>query len=187
MERSPKKRPTSSKKQTPAKSAKKQLEIISQNKKAPRIIQAPILEVYMRCVTWKRDSHGLFDYESKNIAKKNIKTHTGGKIVLLGDEIQLVSKNYQMESSSPDEDFPQPMLLLLPNTARDGFTLKNDTFGCLNDNSSDQFDPHYEQSMLTVVRNIKSTSNNLVSQIKFPYLILGLFDQSWRFNETGQD
>jgi hypothetical protein len=31
-------------------------------------------EVYMRCVTWSRDSHGLFDYESKNIAKKNIKT-----------------------------------------------------------------------------------------------------------------
>ena len=27
----------------------------------------------MRCVTWSRDSHGLFDYESKNIAKKNIK------------------------------------------------------------------------------------------------------------------
>jgi len=41
----------------------------------------------MRCVTWTRDSHGLFDYESKNIAKKNIKTHTGGKIILVGDEI----------------------------------------------------------------------------------------------------
>ena len=38
-------------------------------------------EVYMRCVTWSRDSHGLFDYESKNIAKKNIKTQTGGKIL----------------------------------------------------------------------------------------------------------
>jgi hypothetical protein len=34
----------------------------------------PQYEVYMRCVTWSRDSHGLFDYESKNIAKKNIKT-----------------------------------------------------------------------------------------------------------------
>jgi hypothetical protein len=41
----------------------------------------------MRCVTWTRDSHGLFDYESKSIAKKNIKTHTGGKIILSGDEI----------------------------------------------------------------------------------------------------
>jgi hypothetical protein len=42
------------------------------------ILNNPMLnqkyEVYMRCVTWSRDSHGLFDYESKNIAKKNIKT-----------------------------------------------------------------------------------------------------------------
>ena len=44
-------------------------------------------EVYMRCVTWTRDSHGLFDYESKNIAKKNIKTQTGGKIIRIGDEV----------------------------------------------------------------------------------------------------
>lgn len=32
------------------------------------------LRVYMRCVTWSRDSHGLFDYESRYIAKKNIKS-----------------------------------------------------------------------------------------------------------------
>ena len=37
-----------------------------------RVITIP--EVYMRCVTWTRDSNGLFDYESKNISKKNIKT-----------------------------------------------------------------------------------------------------------------
>ena len=48
----------------------------------------------MRCVTWTRDSHGLFDYESKNIQKKNIKTHTGGKVILVGDEVQLVSRNH---------------------------------------------------------------------------------------------
>ena len=50
----------------------------------------------MRCVTWTRDSNGLFDYESKNIAKKNIKTQTGGKLIRIGDEIQLVSRNYVM-------------------------------------------------------------------------------------------
>ena len=55
----------------------------------PREIEKPktTIEVYMSCVTWTRDSHGLFDYESKSIAKKNIKTHTGGKIILSGDEI----------------------------------------------------------------------------------------------------
>lgn len=67
----------------------------------------PILEVYMRCVTWTRDSHGLFDYESKNIAKKNIKTHTGGRIILVGDEIQLVSRNFQFDQANEDV---QPLL-----------------------------------------------------------------------------
>ena len=55
--------------------------------KSPQKKKDKVFEVYMRCVTWTKDSHGLFDYESKNISKKNIKTHTGGKIILVGDEI----------------------------------------------------------------------------------------------------
>jgi hypothetical protein len=54
-------------------------------------VQPPMFEVYMRCVTWSRDSHGLFDYESKNIAKKNIKTQTGGKILRVNDDVEFVS------------------------------------------------------------------------------------------------
>lgn len=62
----------------------------------PQIVIIP--EVYMRCVTWTRDSNGLFDYESKNISKKNIKTQTGGRVVRIGEEVQLVSKSQKMES-----------------------------------------------------------------------------------------
>ena len=65
-----------------------------------------VYEVYLRCVTWTRDSHGLFDYESKNIAKKNIKTQTGGKIIRIKDDIQLVSRNYIMGKDS------KPMITL---------------------------------------------------------------------------
>lgn len=57
----------------------------------------PKYEVYMRCVTWSRDSHGLFDYESKNIAKKNIKTQTGGKILRVNDDVEFVSIRTQPE------------------------------------------------------------------------------------------
>jgi hypothetical protein len=32
------------------------------------------LSVFLRGVTWVRDSHGLFDYESKSINKKSLKT-----------------------------------------------------------------------------------------------------------------
>lgn len=53
----------------------------------------PVPEVFMRCVTWTRDSNGLFDYESKNIAKKNIKSITGGRLVRDNDDVQLVARD----------------------------------------------------------------------------------------------
>lgn len=46
----------------------------------------------MRCVTWGRDSHGLFDYESRCIAKRNIKTYTGGKIIRLENDVEFINK-----------------------------------------------------------------------------------------------
>jgi hypothetical protein len=49
--------------------------------------------VYMRCVTWSRDSHGLFDYESRQIAKRGIKSYTGGKIIRLNNDVEFISKN----------------------------------------------------------------------------------------------
>ena len=46
----------------------------------------------MRCVTWSRDSHGLFDYESRYINKKNIKTRVPGSIVRLENDVEFVPK-----------------------------------------------------------------------------------------------
>jgi hypothetical protein len=34
----------------------------------------PNFRVFLRGVTWMRDSHGLFDYESRSINKKSLKT-----------------------------------------------------------------------------------------------------------------
>jgi len=47
----------------------------------------------MRCVTWGRDSHGLFDYESRQIAKRNIKSYTGGKIIRLNNDVEFISRH----------------------------------------------------------------------------------------------
>lgn len=55
--------------------------------------------VFLRAVTWLRDSHGLFDYESKSIQKKSLKTGTAGKIVRqnTNSEIELVNINKENE------------------------------------------------------------------------------------------
>jgi hypothetical protein len=49
--------------------------------------------VFLRAVTWMRDSHGLFDYESKSITKKSLKTSSQGKIVRNANEIELIQLN----------------------------------------------------------------------------------------------
>lgn len=46
--------------------------------------------MFLRGVTWIRDSHGLFDYESKSITKKSLKTQSFGKIVRINNDIELV-------------------------------------------------------------------------------------------------
>ena len=84
--------------------------------------QLPKYEVYMRCVTWSRDSHGLFDYESKNIAKKNIKTQTGGKILRVNDDVEFVSIRTQPEDVDPAA---KPMIIVRQTNGH--FQVENDT------------------------------------------------------------
>ena len=53
--------------------------------------------VFFRGVTWMRDSHGLFDYESRNISKKNLKTKYVGKIIRQTNTIEFVSPTTSIE------------------------------------------------------------------------------------------
>ena len=92
----------------------------------------------MRCVTWTRDSNGLFDYESKNIAKRNIKSVTGGKLVRMGEEVQLVAKDNTNEELTN-------MLSVLKGSGMN-FKVCNDSDG--------------SNSMFVVVRNTNSSSSN---------------------------
>ncbi|KAL4439591.1 hypothetical protein ABPG74_003993 [Tetrahymena malaccensis] len=54
----------------------------------------------IKTYTWNRDSHGLFDYESKGIIKNQLKIPEPGLIVREKDEIKiLTSQNYKGESA----------------------------------------------------------------------------------------
>ena len=44
-----------------------------------------------------RDSHGLFDYESRNISKKNLKTKYVGKIIRQQNTIEFISPSTNIE------------------------------------------------------------------------------------------
>ena len=49
--------------------------------------------LFLRAVTWHRDSHGLFDYESKAINKRSLKIQSHSKIVRAEDEVDVVALN----------------------------------------------------------------------------------------------
>lgn len=56
----------------------------------------------MRGVTWLRDSHGLFDYESRSINKKSMKTVNQAKIIRVNNDISLEALN-KIEKESPTD------------------------------------------------------------------------------------
>ena len=119
----------------------------------------------MRCVTWSRDSHGLFDYESKNIAKKNIKTQTGGKILRVNDDVDFVSIRTKPEEVDPNA---KPMIIV---KQKDGqFSVHNDTLVAhtpRDEQGNPITDEDVNNKMFVVVRNTKSAQNNLVSTNMF--------------------
>ena len=71
----------------------------------------------MRCVTWSRDSHGLFDYESRYISKKNIKTGQSGRIVRLNNDVEFISEN----TAAEDLDQGAKPLITITQNARGKF------------------------------------------------------------------
>ena len=47
--------------------------------------------VLMKAATWTRESHGLFDYESQHISKRNLKASSSVKIVRIKNDIHLIN------------------------------------------------------------------------------------------------
>ena len=77
----------------------------------------------MRCVTWSRDSHGLFDYESRYISKKNIRTQEVGRIIRLNNDVEFVSMNV-----TPEQVDPTARPLIKIEQGQNGkYYIKNDT------------------------------------------------------------
>ena len=60
------------------------------------------LQVFMRAVTWGRDSHGLFDYESRHITKKNLRTQTSGKLVRFSNDIEFLEPSFAVDLANAD-------------------------------------------------------------------------------------
>ncbi len=100
----------------------------------------------MRCVTWSRDSHGLFDYESRYIQKKNIKTQQSGRILRVSNDVEFYPEGEPVILTNEI----RPLLSIVREDGR--FYIHNDTL--------DQPDQAEQNTMFVVVRNVKSQPQN---------------------------
>ena len=56
-----------------------------------------LFRILMKGITWSRDSHGLFDYESRHLTKRTLKADKANMIMRIGNELSLVP--YDVNSS----------------------------------------------------------------------------------------
>ena len=139
--------------------------------------------VYMRCVTWGRDSHGLFDYESRQIAKRNIKSYTGGKIIRLNNDVEFISRHSAASEYGPSA---KPLIIVHEKNGMINFTcislifyklgkflVENDTLVPISQEGGipqQQFDEDVNNKMFIVVRNLKNSSSKTVNKILDSFL-----------------
>ena len=65
----------------------------------------------MKGITWARDSHGLFDYESRNLTKRTMKANEDSVLYRKGNDIIIKPGREQYQ---PSED--ETPLLTIGNT-----------------------------------------------------------------------
>ena len=102
-----------------------------------------------------RDSHGLFDYESRNISKKNLKTQYTGKIVRASNVIEFIAPNQRVED--------------MPGYNQEDFTclaeVKQDVAGFYIDHGNPNLEEESIERLWLVVRSLKNPEG------KFDYKI----------------
>ena len=66
------------------------VKICPQKKYLYAYLFSPCSSVLMKGITWSRDSHGLFDYESRHLTKKTLKSSYEAMIMRSGNDLMLV-------------------------------------------------------------------------------------------------
>lgn len=77
--------------------------------------------VFFRAVSWLRDSHGLFDYESRNIVKMSLKTQSQGQIIRNEDQIDFAKADHVINR----EEKPEARSLTMLKKDEEGYYLDN--------------------------------------------------------------
>lgn len=78
----------------------------------------------MKGITWSRDSHGLFDYESRHLTKKTMKTSQPMQIVRKTNDLELLYVD-QPVAYNPDDQDNRPLLKIINENGKSTFIHKS--------------------------------------------------------------
>jgi hypothetical protein len=60
----------------------------------------------MKGITWSRDSHGLFDYESRHLTKKTMKSNNPIQIIRLNNDLEFTDLNSVVDANPESQIKP---------------------------------------------------------------------------------
>jgi hypothetical protein len=71
----------------------------------------------MKGITWSRDSHGLFDYESRHLTKRTMKTQDPVQIIRSSNELELLNLK-ELTQPAPQELEQKPLLNIINDNGK---------------------------------------------------------------------
>ena len=122
----------------------------------------------MKGITWSRDSHGLFDYESRHLTKKTLKASQEQIIMRSGNDLSLVPYNrnnsfqeqFQVAKRNPDD----MAMLKIVNHDANTFYLESAAYQHhATDLEHIVRNGKTQESMYLVVRSLKINNEKIVS------------------------
>jgi hypothetical protein len=66
----------------------------------------------MKGITWSRDSHGLFDYESRHLTKRTMKTTQATQIIRKTNELELLPTDKEVTDEAPTTETKQLLKII---------------------------------------------------------------------------
>lgn len=127
----------------------------------------------MKGITWARDSHGLFDYESRHLTKKTMKTEQDIIIMRHGNDLSTSQYNkegsFEEQVAAMTQQEEDKALLKIVNHGNQIFYLESAS--CNLDNEEDMRQPgqppiglaNLNENMYLVVRSLKRNNEKIVT------------------------
>ena len=72
----------------------------------------------MKGITWSRDSHGLFDYESRHLTKRTMKTTQATQIIRKGNELELLPLHRAVPEEPTNEGDSKQLLKIINDSGK---------------------------------------------------------------------